>query len=386
VPPRYGSGVVGGAELSLREVAQGLAARGWSVEVLTTCAVDHFTWANAMPAGSTPDGPVIVRRFPVVNDTTGRDRAHVEAMVQRGEIPTVAEQERWMNDGLRSPELFHHLADHAQDYRAIVVSPYMFWTTFAAGQVAPDHTIVRPCLHDEPHARFEIFQPLVNDAAGLWLFTEPERELAGTLFRLPARTEVVGDGVPVPERYDPEGFRARHGLGAKRFVLYGGRREGAKGWEGLVATFADTVRKQDVDLTLVTFGVGEVRPPPDIAHRMVDLGRISDQERDDAVAAADAYVQPSALESFSRTVMEAWLAGTPVIANGASAVVRWHCERSEAGLVYDDDFELEQCLRFVAEAPDLAAALAKPGRDYVLDNYMWPVTLDRMEATIEAWL
>ena len=119
---------------------------------------------------------------------------------------------------------------------------------------------------------------------------------------------------------------------------------------------------------------------------MIDLGRISDAERDDAVAAADAYVQPSAMESFSRTIMEAWLAGTPVIANGASAVVRWHCERSGAGLVYDDDYELEQCLRFVAEAPDLAASLAKPGRDYVLDNYTWPVTLDRMEATLEEWL
>ena len=386
VPPRYGPGVVGGAELSLGEAAHGLAARGWSVEVLTTCALDHFTWANEFAAGTEIDGNVTVRRFPVTNDTSGRDRAHVEALVQRGETPTIGEQERWMNDGLRSPELFHHLLDHSETYRAIVVSPYLFWTTFAAGQIAPDRTIVRPCLHDEPHARFELFQPLMNGAAGLWFFTEPERELANALFRLPARTEITGDGVPVPERYDPEGFRTRHGLGAKRFVLYGGRREGAKGWDGLLDTFSDTVRKEDVDLTLVTFGVGDVAPPPDVAHRVIDLGRISDAERDDAVAAADAYVQPSALESFSRTIMEAWLAGTAVIANGASAVVRWHCERSGAGLVYEDDYELEQCLRFVAEAPDLAASLAKPGRDYVLDNYTWPVTLDRMEATLEEWL
>ena len=118
---------------------------------------------------------------------------------------------------------------------------------------------------------------------------------------------------------------------------------------------------------------------------MLDLGLLSDRERDDAMAAASAYVQPSTLESFSRTVMEAWLAGTPVVANRGSAVVRWHCERSGAGLLYDDDAELEQCLRFVAEAPDAAAALAKPGRDYVLDNYTWPVTLDRMEATLDEW-
>jgi glycosyltransferase involved in cell wall biosynthesis len=90
------------------------------------------------------------------------------------------------------------------------------------------------------------------------------------------------------------------------------------------------------------------------------------------------------MESFSRTVMEAWLAGTPVIANAASAVVSWHCDRSGAGLTYEDDAELEQCLRFVAEAPTEAAALAAPGRDYVLEHYTWPATLDRMEASLEA--
>jgi glycosyltransferase involved in cell wall biosynthesis len=141
-----------------------------------------------------------------------------------------------------------------------------------------------------------------------------------------------------------------------------------------------------VDLQLVTFGVGEVRPEPDVAERIIDLGFLSAEDLTDAYAAADAYLQPSVMESFSRTVMEAWLAGTLVIANAGSAVVSWHCERSGAGLVYEDVFEFEQCLRFVAEAPEQARALAAGGRQYVLDHYTWPVTLDRMEATLEEWL
>ena len=64
-------------------------------------------------------------------------------------------------------------------------------------------------------------------------------------------------------------------------------------------------------------------------------------------------------------------------------MVSWHCARSGAGLTYDDDASLEQCLRFVAEAPGEAAALAAPGRDYVLEHYTWPATLDRMEASLE---
>lgn len=376
--------MVGGAELVLREVAHGLTARGWDVEVLTTCARDHHTWANHYPAAVTDDAGVTVRRFPVVDDTSGAARAELVRTLSLGERPTLAQQEAWMNDGLRVPELFHALLDEAERFRAIVVSPYLFWTSFAGGLVAPERTIVRPCLHDEPEARFELFEPLFNGVAQLWCNTDPEVELLDAIWPGHAPAEVIGEGVPVPERYDADGFRSRFGLGDRRFVLYGGRREGAKNWDALLDGFVAAVRKEDIDLTLVTFGVGDVHIPPDVADRIVDLGQISDRERDDAFAAASAYLQPSALESFSRTVMEAWLAGTPVIANAASAVVSWHCDRSGAGLTYDDESELEQCLRFVAEAPTEAEALAAPGRQYVLDHYTWPATLDRMEAALEA--
>lgn len=376
--------MVGGAELVLREVAHGLTARGWQVDVLTTCARDHYTWANHYPAAVTDDAGVTVKRFKVVNDTSGAARAELTRKLQLGEAPTIGEQEAWMNDGLRVPDLFHALLDDAEQYRAIVVSPYLFWTSFAGGLVAPERTIVRPCLHDEPEARLELFEPLFNGVAKLWLNTDPEAELLDGIWPRHAPAEVIGEGIPVPDSYDPDGFRARHGLGDRRFVLYGGRREGAKNWDALLDGFVATVRKEDVDLTLVTFGVGEVHAPPDVAHRIVDLGLITDKDRDDAFAAASAYLQPSAMESFSRTVMEAWLAGTPVIANAASAVVSWHCDRSGAGLTYDDTTELEQCLRFIAEAPDDAVALAAPGRDYVLSNYTWPATLDRMEASLES--
>lgn len=384
IPPRYGPDVIGGAELVLREIAHGLTARGWQVDVLTTCARDHHTWANHYPAGDADDGGVRIRRFPVVMDTPGRDRALVPQLLARGESPTLAQQEAWMNDGLRVPELFHALLDEAEQYRAVIVSPYLFWTSFACGLVAPERTILRPCLHDEPEARFELFEPLLSGVAQLWLNTEPEARLLDAIAPGHAPATIMGEGVPVPEGYDPDGFRAAHGLVDKRFVLYAGRREGAKGWEQLLDAFVATVRKEDVDLHLVTVGVGEVHAPDDVAERIHDLGLVSDRERDDAFAAADAYLQPSALESFSRTVMEAWLAGTPVIANAASEVVTWHCERSGAGLTYEDDADLEQCLRFVAEAPDAAAALAAPGRDYVLEHYTWPATLDRMEAGLEA--
>ena len=154
-----------------------------------------------------------------------------------------------MNDSLRVPELYHHLLDHAEDYRAIICAPYLFWTTFACAQVAPDRTVLIPCLHDEPYARLELFQPMFTGVAGVQFLTEPEAALAEDLVLGP-RTAVVGAGVDVPERYDPEGFRAKHGI-TDRFVLAGGRREGAKGWDGLMEGYARAVRR-GLDLKLVT--------------------------------------------------------------------------------------------------------------------------------------
>jgi glycosyltransferase involved in cell wall biosynthesis len=150
--------------------------------------------------------------------------------------------------------------------------------------------------------------------------------------------------------------------------------------------FGIATRRHYLPFDLVTIGVGDAQVPPSLEDRVVDLGYLAPAEVPDAFAAADAFLQPSTNESFSRTIMEAWLAETVVIANRQSDVVTWHCERSGGGLLYGDELELGQCLRFVAEAPDQAGQLARKGRDYVLANYRWPTVLDAMERSLEAFV
>ena len=84
VPPRYGPEVVGGAETVFREMGAGLAQRGWDVEVLTTCARDHFTWANEYPAGGQELDGIPVTRFPAVVSTPRVERADYERQILSG--------------------------------------------------------------------------------------------------------------------------------------------------------------------------------------------------------------------------------------------------------------------------------------------------------------
>ena len=250
---------------------------------------------------------------------------------------------------------------HADEYDAIVFSPYLFWSTLYCAGIAPERTILMPCLHDEPYAY------LRSVAAALGILG---RGLVPLRARAPAWPQARAGGRP-PLGGRRGGRRSRRpttraafasGTTSRRpYVLYAGRREGGKGWQELVAGYGIAALRHRLPFDLVTVGVGRAEVPPWLENRIVDLGYLAPAEVPDAFAAAEAFLQPSANESFSRTIMEAWLAETVVIANGESDVVTWHCERSGGGLVYADELELGQCLRFVAEAPE-AGGRARPQR------------------------
>lgn len=117
---------------------------------------------------------------------------------------------------------------HAREYRALVFMPYPSWVTAVCSQVDPERSVLWTCLRDEPYAALDLLRPVFAGVGGLLFQSGPEHDLAHRLIWDLAPYAEVGCGVEVPAVYDPEGFRARHGV-TGRFLLYAGRREGAKG-------------------------------------------------------------------------------------------------------------------------------------------------------------
>lgn len=384
VPPRFGPGVVGGSEAVSQEIAVGLAARGWDVEVLTTCATDHYTWDNALPAGPSWERGVVVRRFPTLHQWSESAR-RAQLRIQAGELPSFDEQISWLGWPFTVPALYDHLARRGDEYDAFVFSPYLFWTTTVCLPLVADRAISIPCLHDETYARLDVTRPALSAPARVWFLSEPEHRLAHRIAPLPAAHLVTGAGVEVPRGYQPDAFRARHDL-ERPFLAFVARREPEKGWDWLLDLYRQMRASGGPDVDLVTAGVGEVSVPAELRGRVVDLGRLSDEERNDCMAAALAYVQPSRMESFSRTIMEAWLAGTPVLAVEDGEVVAWHCQRSGAGLLFGDAASLAGAVGRLVEHPELGVELGERGRRYVLEHYRWEVVLDSMEADLEEML
>ena len=125
------------------------------------------------------------------------------------------------------------------------------------------------------------------------------------------------------------------------------------------------------ELTLVLVGTPVMPIPehPQIRH----LGFVSDQEKFDAIAAAELLIMPSYYESLSMVTLEAWALGRPVLANGQCDVLVGQCARSNAGLYYDSYEEFAEALHTVLSQSALRRALGANGRHYFNAHYTWPV-------------
>jgi glycosyltransferase involved in cell wall biosynthesis len=80
---------------------------------------------------------------------------------------------------------------------------------------------------------------------------------------------------------------------------------------------------------------------------------------------------PSAYESLSLSVLEAWQAGIPVLVNGKAAVLEGHCDRSGGGLAYQSREEFEQALSCMMESRSRRAQMGLLGRRYVDQTCSW---------------
>lgn len=385
VTPWYGRGLPGGAEAEARRTAENLAAAGVEVSVLTTRLgglgtdwdEDHF------PRGETWEEGVRVLRFPVAKRRPARFNA-LNTRLLLGEILNDEEEREFFANMTYSPALLRHLGAHPE-LGPFFFIPYLFTTSVLGPLVHPRLSVLIPCLHDEGYARLNAVRRAFESARAIAFHVPAERDLAESLYDL-SGTEplVVGEGIDSEWTADAGRFRRKYGLEGP-FVLYAGRKDAGKNTPLLIRYFQRYVAERcGADgLRLVLIGNMPAEVPPEARATVLDLGFVERQEKYDAYAAADLFVQPSVLESFSIVIMESWLAGTPVLVHSGCAVTRGHVELSGGGLHFPDYPHFAECLELLLSRPDLRRRLAAAGRDYVLENYTWPRVVSRYVELIE---
>jgi glycosyltransferase involved in cell wall biosynthesis len=370
VVQRYGAEINGGAELHSRYIAEHLG-RHHSVEVLTTCARDYVTWANGLKAGIDEVHGIPVRRFPVVHERSPRVFGVRSEKVFR-HTHSVHDELAWLeSEGPATPALLKYLTDNRGAFDFFIFFSYRYYHAYHGIRRVADRALLVPTAERDAAVGLGIFPAIFRGVRALMFNSFEERAMlehvAGS-----ASTPgvVVGVGSDVPERPRPERFRQQFGLDGP-FVLYLGRIDENKGCAELFDYFQRYARIVATPLDLVLIGTS-ILPIPDHP-RIHHLGYLNDEQKFDALAAADALIMPSYFESLSMVALEAWALGRPVLANGRCDVLKGQCIRSNAGLYYESFPEFAEALRAIVSGRGLAGALGENGRSYFQRQYAWPV-------------
>ena len=368
VVQRYGD-VPGGAEAHARSVVQRLRPH-FAIEVGTTNSTDYRTWKGDLTAGLDEVDGVTVRRFPVERPRAWNFKLY-ERRAFRGEHTLDDERAFIDAQGPYAPELLDFLFKRCRDYDHVLFFTYIYYPTVLGLPLVPERAVLVPTAHEESAIGLAAYKPVFHSPRAIAYNTDEERHMVWRRFRNErVSNEIVGVGIDVPTGMNAARFREKHGITGP-YLLYVGRIGVSKGSRELFAHYGRWRASDPAhDVSLVLVGDAEIAIPK--TSGIVHLGRLSDQDKWDALAGCAAFVMPSLLESLSLVTLEAWAAGRPVIVDARSPVLAGMTRRAGAGLAYRTSAEFAEICELLTDDPELGDRLGRSGADFVARTYTWP--------------
>ena len=375
VVQRYGADIAGGSEAHCRQLALRLSPRH-DITILTTCARDYVTWANAYPAGGTQDGPLRVLRFPVRTPRNLGAFADLSDEVFDGRAPR-ARQEAWfLENGPDVPALLEHLRAHGSEYDLVLFWTFRYAPSFFGVPLVADRAVLLPTAEDDRAVYLDVLERYFQTPAGYLFLTPEEETLVTTRAGRPLRpSAIIGIGLePAADVPAADVLRA-HGV-PERYLLYLGRVDRNKGCHTLLEYFSEYADSPGA-VSLVLAGPSKLQIP---AHPNIRaLGYVPDALRDALLAHAMALVVPSPYESLSIVLLEGWNRSVPALVNARCKVLDGQVRRANGGLTYRSAAEFREALEYLVTQREARAALGRQGLAFVEREYRWPIVLERVE-------
>ena len=379
----------GGAERTAFEFARGLAARGHTVDALTTCCRSfEDDWSrNALKAGLESVEGVNIYRFPVeARDRRTFTRINAELLrtteLKRGISPLEPDEEAaFFREGIRSRGLANAITERATGYDAIVLLPYLYGPIVDGVARAGRRAFLQPCLHDEPYAYLNGVANAHYASRRLLFNSAGEAELARRLYGpgVAAKTRVLGLGIDEPVA-TPQSSVGGFVPQRERYVLYVGRQDSTKNLNVAVGAF-DAYRRRYGSTQLKFVLVGDSSASFARHDGIVDLGYVSDDAKWTLLSHARALVQPSRNESYSRAIFESWLVGRPVVVHGACLATSTAVRDADGGWVAESAPEWEAAFARI-DGDENLHVFGERGRAYAKRYAAWEGVYERFESVV----
>lgn len=379
VVQRYGADVAGGSETHCRELADRLS-NTHDITVLTTCARDYVSWANAYPAGEDRDGAVRVLRFPVTRPRRLKAFADLSDEVFDGNAPPDRQLAWFRENGPDVPGLLDYLGTNGTDFDLVVFWTFRYAPSFFGLPLVAERAVLVPTAEEDRAVYLDIAEEFFRRPAGYLFLTPEEEALVNTRAGTPLQpSAVIGLGL---EPAVPADTGCLSGLDLPTdYVLYLGRVDRNKGCHTLLDYFQEYAA-ESADVTLVLAGPAKMQVPDH--PRIRTLGYVSHEVRAALLAQARALIIPSPYESLSIVLLEGWNHGVPALVNARCKVLEGQVTRANGGLYYRSSDEFREGLTYLLSNPAARDALGRQGRAYVEREYRWPVVLERVEAVLRA--
>ncbi|MDQ3068131.1 MAG: glycosyltransferase family 4 protein [Acidobacteriota bacterium] len=376
---RYGREMAGGSEAHCRQLAERLLPNH-DITVLTTCARDYVTWANAYAPGETDINGVHVVRFPVRRPRRLKTFADLSDEVFETRA-SVDRQDAWFaENGPDAPALLDYLRAHGREYDLVLFWSFRYAPAYFGLPLVADRAVLVPTAEDDPAIRLDVLEEYFRKPAGYLFLTPEEETLVSKRARQPLTpAAIIGSGLePAPSPSDRAALDALHL--PRDFVLYLGRIDRNKGCYTLFEYFEQHLADGGKDTTLVLAGPATI-PVPEHP-RIRALGFVEDHVREALLDHAHALIVPSPYESLSIALLEGWNHAIPALVNGDCLVLKGQVRRANGGLYYRSAKDFSAGLTWLLEHDADARALGRQGRDYVDLEYRWPVVVARVEALL----
>lgn len=239
--------------------------------------------------------------------------------------------------------------------------------------------IVLPHFHLEDD--FYHWDPFYSAMTSAELVLASSRgSIDGFFSKLPADAKLVGGGISSAEfeEIDVSAFRALHPSKVPFFLVLG-RKAGAKNYAWIVDA-VERLKGRGVAVDLVMIGRDEDLAPIDpravhylgAQNRSVVLG---------ALAECIAVVNMSESESLGIVVLEAWMAGRPVVVNPRCPAFAELVQDAVDGM-HADRSNLVDVLSSLLEEPTKLAALASAGMEKARSFFTWDALAEDVRAQV----
>jgi len=218
------------------------------------------------------------------------------------------------------------------------------------------------------------YHRIYRQADGVIALTQAEKQILVGLGVEEGRITVTGMGPILADSADGKSFRQKYALADDPLVLFLGQKFEYKGVAALLNA-ASRVWQRYPDTRFAFIG-----PRTDYSiklfssvsdRRILELDKVSLQEKTDALSACTLLCVPSSQESFGGVYTEAWSFCKPVIGCPIPAVSELIEDGMDGCLVRQQPTDIADCILRLISEPGLAHSMGVAGQRKVIERYTW---------------